>query len=96
VRGAIVGLFLMADEKGDDAKVVLSPVDEAGRPTHALDPSHQREMVEFFRHYKDDQPGLFSTVGGWAGAEQGRAHVTVTHAFFKECAAHAGASCQVR
>ena len=96
VRGVIVGLFLMEDEKGHDAKVVLSPVDGSGRPTHQLEPSHQQQMVEFFRHYKDDQPGFYSKVAGWGSAEQGRAHVTVTHAFFKQCGARAGSACEVR
>ena len=36
VRGAIVGLMLMEDEKGPDAKVVVSRVDAAGRPQHQL------------------------------------------------------------
>jgi inorganic pyrophosphatase len=95
VRGVIVGLFLMEDEKGADAKVVLSPVDGSGRATHRLEPSHQEQMVEFFRHYKDDQPGLFSKVAGWASVEQGRAHVAVTHEFFKRCAVRAGSVCEI-
>jgi inorganic pyrophosphatase len=96
VRGAIVGLFLMEDEKGDDAKVVLSLVNPSGRPLHALEPPHQQQMVEFFRRYKENQPGLFSKVAGWASAEHGRAHVMVTHAFFTKCAARAGSACEVR
>jgi inorganic pyrophosphatase len=96
VRGVIVGLFLMADEKGDDAKVVLSPVDASGRATDALEAPHQQEMVEFFRRYKEGQPGLFSTVAGWASTEHGRAHVMVTHAFFRDCATRAGSSCEIK
>jgi inorganic pyrophosphatase len=93
VKGVIVGLFLMEDEKGADAKVVLSLLDAAGKPRHALTPESQREMAEYFRRYKEDQPGLFSKVGGWGSIDQGRAHVTVTHAFFTKCRAVAGTSC---
>lgn len=96
VRGRIVGLFLMEDEGGHDAKVVLAPVDSSGRPTYGLEPRQQREMEEFFRRYKEDQPGRFSKVAGWASVEHGLAHVTVTHAFFRQCAAQTGRSCEVR
>jgi inorganic pyrophosphatase len=95
VRGVVVGLFRMADEKGDDAKVVLSRLDAAGRPAHTLTPESQRDMEEFFRRYKDGQPGLESSVAGWGTVAQGRAHVTVTHAFFTQCAARSGAACQI-
>jgi inorganic pyrophosphatase len=95
VRGVIVGLFLMEDEKGHDGKVVLSRTDAAGKPLHALTPESKKEMDGYFSRYKEGQPGLFSKVGGWGSIEQGRAHVTVTHAFFATCPARAGTSCAV-
>ena len=95
VRGVIVGLFLMEDEKGHDAKVVLSRVDAAGKPLDALTAESKKEMDDFFSRYKEGQPGLFSKVGGWGSIEQGRAHVTTTHAFFRKCATRAGAACSL-
>jgi inorganic pyrophosphatase len=95
VRGVIVGLFLMEDEKGHDAKVVLSRIDAAGKPLHALTAESKKEMADFFSRYKEGQPGLFSKVGGWGSIEQGRAHVTTTHAFFQKCAARSGAACSL-
>ena len=95
VRGVIVGLFLMEDEKGHDAKVVLSLLDAAGKPRHALTPESQQEMADYFRRYKQDQPGLFSKVAGWGSMEQGRAHVTTTHAFFRKCPTLAGSRCEL-
>ena len=95
VRGVIVGLFLMEDEKGHDAKVVLSLLDAAGKPRHALTPAAQQEMADYFRRYKEDQPGLFSKVGGWGSIEQGRGHVTTTHAFFRKCPTLAGSRCEL-
>ena len=34
VRGTIVGLMHMEDEKGLDSKVVISPIDNEGRPRY--------------------------------------------------------------
>jgi hypothetical protein len=75
--------------------VVLSRVDSSGRPRHTLDAGAQKEMVEFFRRYKEGQAGLFSTVAGWGSIENGRAYVTTTHAFFRQCAARPGAACRL-
>jgi inorganic pyrophosphatase len=93
VKGVIVGLFLMEDEKGHDGKVVLAVPDAEGRARHALTPEVKKQMDDYFSRYKEGQPGLFSKVGGWGSIDQGRAHVTVTHQFFTTCAARAGMSC---
>ena len=95
VRGAIVGLMLMDDEKGHDAKVVLSPVGVDGKPVYRLSVEEQRTMGGYFDRYKRHEPGKFSRVPGWESAESGRAYVMQTHAFFRDCRAKAGVSCQV-
>jgi inorganic pyrophosphatase len=95
VRGAIVGVMFMDDEKGHDAKVVLSTVDPSGRPTHALTAGDQQRIGEFFRQYKRHEPGAFSRVSGWGSAEQGRSYVLTTHAFFVECPHSPGRPCQL-
>ena len=82
VRGAIVGLMHMEDEKGLDSKVVLSPLDGGGRPTHALTSAERRRIGDFFRRYKQHESGKFSRVPGWDDAEQGRRFVVMTHQFF--------------
>jgi inorganic pyrophosphatase len=97
VRGAIVGLMRMHDEKGLDSKVVLSPVGPDGRPLHALtDPDRQR-MADYFRRYKlhEAGTGAFAEVPGWGTVDDGRAFVRVTHGFFEQCRQRAGESCQV-
>ena len=71
VRGVIVGLFLMEDEKGHDGKVVLSRTDAAGKPVHALTAESKKEMDDYFSRYKEGQPGLFSKVGGWGSIRAG-------------------------
>ena len=95
VRGTIVGLMLMEDEKGLDSKVVVSPVDERGRPRYMLDTAEQERIAEYFRRYKRHETGKFSAVPGWGTAEDGRAYVRMTHAFFRECRGRGAAPCRI-
>jgi inorganic pyrophosphatase len=94
VRGVIVGLMLMEDEKGLDSKVVLSRVARDGRPLHDLLPRVRDDIAEYFRRYKRHEPGAFSRVPGWGSASDGLAHVRTTHAFFKECRQATPAPCR--
>ena len=86
IRGAIVGLMFMRDETGLDSKVVLSPLDEAGRPLHTLSDAEKRLIGDYFDAYKRLEPGKFSDVPGWGSVAEGRAHVEIAHAFFTQCA----------
>ena len=93
VRGVAAGLMLMEDEKGLDSKVVISPVDAAGRPTHQLTAPVRRQLEDFFRVYKRHEPGAFSRVPGFGSASDGVALVRQTHAFFLKCRDRAGTRC---
>ena len=95
VRGRIVGLMLMEDEKGIDSKVVLSLVDGSGRATHTLTEEDRARIENYFDAYKRHEPGGFSDVPGWGSADDGRAHITVTNAFFRECRARVRQPCRV-
>ena len=97
VKGVIVGLMQMEDETGLDPKVVISRVDAGGKPTHQLTDAEKKRIADYFNRYKrdDDDPKTFATVPGWGTAAEGLAFVQVTHAFFRECASRAGASCHV-
>jgi inorganic pyrophosphatase len=95
VRGAIVGLMQMVDEKGLDPKVVLAPVAADRRETHRLTDGDQRTIGDFFNRYKRHEPGKFSTVPGWGSVSQGAAYVRTTHAFFVECRQRPGTACDV-
>jgi inorganic pyrophosphatase len=95
VRGAIVGLMLMEDEKGPDAKVVVSTLDTAGRPRYQLTERDRREMTDYFRRYKLHEPGKFSKVPGWGSVADGLAWIQTTHRFFKECRAASDAPCRL-
>ena len=94
VRGVVVGLMFMEDELGLDSKVVLA-VTRDGRPLHELTAADQQRIGNYFKRYKDHEPGKFSKVPGWGSIAQGRAHVTTTHAFFLECRQRAGLPCRV-
>src|SRR5687767_12933923 len=95
VRGVVVGVMFMEDEKGLDSKVVLSRTDASGRALHALTPAVQREIGDYFKRYKQNQPGAFSKVPGWGTAAEGLAYIMTTHAFFRECRRHAGTVCDI-
>jgi inorganic pyrophosphatase len=95
VAGVIVGLMYMEDEKGLDSKVVLSAVGPDGQPLHDLTDAERERIAAYFREYKRGQPGHFSKVPGWGSAAEGRAHVAITHAFFRKCRARAGAVCRI-
>jgi inorganic pyrophosphatase len=85
VYGRIVGLLVMDDEKGYDAKVVLSPVDGDGRATHRLTDTDRRTIGDFFARYKKGEPDRFSTVSGWGTVADGVSHVQTMRAFFGQC-----------
>jgi inorganic pyrophosphatase len=95
VRGIIVGLMYMEDEKGVDSKVVLSRTGPGDRPLHALTTGEQHRIADYFRRYKEHQVGAFSKVPGWGSAGEGAALVTRTHLFFLRCRDRSGQPCKV-
>jgi inorganic pyrophosphatase len=95
VRGVIVGVMFMEDEKGHDSKVVVSLQRPDRRPVHELTERDRREIGDYFRKYRDGEPGKFSKVPGWGSAEEGLAYVSTTHAFFLKCRETAGQPCRV-
>ena len=95
VRGVIVGLMMMEDEKGLDSKVVLSRIDRQGRPLHALTAAVRDRIGDYFDRYKRHEAGKFSVVPGWASAADGRAFVDTTHAFFLKCRSRVGEPCDI-
>jgi inorganic pyrophosphatase len=84
VKGVIVGLMHMTDEKGLDSKVVISRVGKDGKPLHQLTDADRKRMADYFNRYKrdDDDPETFATVPGWGTAADGLAFVRRTHEFF--------------
>lgn len=95
VRGAIVGLMLMEDEKGLDSKVVLSPIGADRRPLYALDDPIRSRVTDYFNRYKQHEPGKFSRVPGWGSPSEARAYIDVTHAFFRACRNRGAGACRI-
>ena len=95
VRGVIVGLMYMEDEKGLDSKVVLARPGPDGKPLHTLTAADRERIGEYFRKYKEHEAGAFSTVPGWGSTEEGLTLVTRTHAFFLRCRERSDQACAV-
>jgi inorganic pyrophosphatase len=96
VRGIIVGVMFMEDEKGLDSKVVVSVAGPDGKPRDALTRSEQRRIGDYFNRYKRDEPGMFSRVPGWGSVADGLELVKTTRAFFLECRERAGRACRLQ
>ena len=82
VRGVVVGLMYMEDEKGLDSKVVLSLLTPAGQPRHRLTQSDRDRIGAYFKRYKAHEQGAFSTVPGWGSVAEGQGLVEKAHRFF--------------
>jgi inorganic pyrophosphatase len=84
VKGVIVGVMHMQDEKGLDSKVVISRVGTDGKPLHQLTEADRQRIADYFNRYKrdDDDPKTFATVPGWGTAAEGLEFVRTTHGFF--------------
>jgi inorganic pyrophosphatase len=95
VQGAIVGLMFMEDEKGLDAKVVISTVDASGAAKYELADGVRERIGGYFEKYKRGDPKTFSKVPGWGTIAEGRWHVETTHTFFLECRERPGEPCRV-
>ena len=61
VRGLVVGLMYMEDEKGPDSKVVLSLPAPDGRPAHELTEDDRQRIAQYFRRYKEHDPDAHSS-----------------------------------
>ena len=69
VPAKVVGLFKMADEKGQDDHVVCVPCNDPGwnslEDLEDLPAQLRREIEHFFAVYKDLDPDRTSEVNGW-------------------------------
>jgi inorganic pyrophosphatase len=69
-----IGVFLMSDEEGQDAKVLCVPsTDPRVQEVLELDgiPGHElEEIAHFFAIYKQLEPGKKTRIDGWADRKQ--------------------------
>lgn len=80
VKGTIVALMEMIDTGDLDSKVVISPLDANGRPTHALESADRDRLERFFNIYKNHD-GKVTKVTGWGNAERALTFLKHTAAF---------------
>ncbi len=70
-----IGVLLMSDEAGGDAKLLAVPINKSlpwykhwNKPEDVA-PERLAQIQHFFEHYKDLEPGKWVKVQGWSGPE---------------------------
>jgi inorganic pyrophosphatase len=83
IKARPVGMFLMRDEEGTDAKVLCVPASDPRTASikeledirvHELD-----EIAHFFEIYKALEPGKNVTIGGWRSRSEAEAAIEECH-----------------
>lgn len=75
IRCRPVGVLMMQDEGGEDAKVVavpvskLTPLYDNVKTAEDLPELLRKQIVHFFEHYKDLEAGKWVKVLGWGSLE---------------------------
>jgi inorganic pyrophosphatase len=73
IRSRPIGVLMMVDEKGPDAKIVAVPARNVDPNYSEVDSIEQlpeftrRQIEHFFQHYKESEPNKFVKMGGWKG-----------------------------
>ncbi|NTV12211.1 MAG: inorganic diphosphatase [Zoogloea sp.] len=81
IRCRPVGVLMMEDEGGQDAKVLavpvtkLTPLYEKVETYLDLPDLLLRQLVHFFEHYKDLEAGKWVKVKGWAGIDEAKEEI---------------------
>lgn len=86
IRARPIGVFVMRDEEGTDAKVLCVPASDprwSGVTELGDVAEHElREIAHFFDIYKDLEPGKRTEPVGWSGREQAEATVAAAQQRF--------------
>jgi inorganic pyrophosphatase len=76
-----IGVLMMEDEAGGDAKVLavpttkILPMYDHWRKPEDINQMRLKAIQHFFEHYKDLEPGKWVKVTGWEGPEAARAEI---------------------
>lgn len=86
VRGHIVGIMHMTDEKGHDAKIVISAESDAAKRRAVLNAAERARIAAFFNRYKaeDDDGETWACVSGWGDEREARKYLDAAHRLFTE------------
>ena len=90
IRCRPVGVLKMADESGDDAKVLALPVDSLTKAYRHVKgcrdlPGELLEQIaHFFEHYKDLDEGKWVRVEGWGDVDAARQEILASVRMYQE------------
>ncbi len=95
VPGAVInvrpiGVLKMEDDGGGDEKIIAVPTPKlTKRYAHVMNYADMPEIalqqiVHFFAHYKDLEPGKWARIVGWGDAAEARRYITEAIARAKE------------
>ena len=76
-----IGVLMMDDEAGGDAKLLAVPVDKVlpiykhWQKPEDLQDLRLQQIQHFFEHYKDLEPGKWVKVDGWFGPEEAKQEI---------------------
>ena len=76
-----IGVLMMDDEAGADAKLLAVPIDKIlpmythWQKPEDVNPMRLNAIQHFFEHYKDLEPNKWVKVQGWKGPEVARAEI---------------------
>ncbi|MEO6698545.1 MAG: inorganic diphosphatase [Paraperlucidibaca sp.] len=81
IRSRPIGMLMMEDDSGIDAKLIavphdkLSPIYKDVKEISDLPELLLRQIEHFFTHYKDLEPGKWVKIMGWENADAARAEI---------------------
>ncbi len=81
IRCRPIGVLLMSDEAGKDAKLVAVPHEKLAKEYADITEASQlpslltQQIEHFFRRYKDLEDGKWVEIDGWADADTARAEI---------------------
>jgi len=76
-----IGVLMMDDEAGGDAKLLAVPIDKIlpiythWQKPEDINPMRLNAITHFFEHYKDLEPGKWVKVKGWKGPDAAKAEI---------------------
>lgn len=90
IRCRPVGVLLMTDEAGDDAKVLALPIDKLCKTYRHVDSYRDlpedllNQISHFFEHYKDLDEGKWVRIGGWGGVDEAKQEILDSIKLFQD------------
>lgn len=90
VRCRTVGMLVMEDEAGGDAKLLAVPIDKVlsmyshWKNIEDVNPQRLAAIQHFFEHYKDLEKGKWVKVKGWEGVQSAHKEIVDGLARYKK------------